>query len=157
MAKTLGVRLREKGSYILIVELRDEILVVLSRRVVGLKPGYYAYVGSAGGPGGLRARLSRHCAKEKKVFWHIDRLTTSPRATVLFAYYCVGVWGRAIEATLAKCLERELAPIPRFGSTDDREVITHLFYTADVEKVKKVSLECLERICQSGIGVYRCR
>jgi len=148
--------LKEKGSYILIIELRDEIRVVFSRRVVELKPGYYAYVGSAGGLGGLKARLSRHCAKEKKVFWHIDKLTTSPSATVLSAYYCVGVWGRVIEATLAKCLERELLPIPRFGSTDDREATTHLFYAVDVERVKKVSLECLERVCQSRIGIYNC-
>lgn len=156
MAKTLGVQLRSRGSYILVVELRDKIQVAVGRRIIELDPGYYAYAGSAGGPGGLKARLSRHCAREKKVFWHIDRLTVNPQATVLFAYYCIGVWGRTIERMLAKCLERELLPIPRFGSTDDKEAKTHLFYAIDVEKVKKASLECLKRVCRGEIGVYKC-
>ena len=152
----MGIQLRSQGSYILIVELRDKIQVIVGRRMIDLEPGYYAYVGSAGGPGGLEARLSRHCRKEKKVFWHIDKLTTNPRATVLFAYYCIGVWGRTIEATLAKCLERELSPIPRFGSTDDKKARTHLFHAIDIERIKKVSRECLKRVCRDEIGVYKC-
>ena len=156
MAKTLGIQLRNKGSYILIIKLKDAIQVNIRRRIIELKPGYYAYVGSAGGFGGLKARLSRHCVKEKKIFWHIDKLTTNSKATVLFAYYCVGAWGRSVEAILAKCLERELSPIPRFGSTDDKEAKTHLFHAIDFEKVKKISLECLKKICLGEIGVYKC-
>ena len=31
-----------------------------------IRPGYYVYVGSALGPGGVRARVSRHCRETKK-------------------------------------------------------------------------------------------
>jgi Uri superfamily endonuclease len=37
-------------------------------------PGHYAYVGSAFGPGGVLARVSRHCDSVKKMHWHIDYL-----------------------------------------------------------------------------------
>ncbi|MGC9523845.1 MAG: GIY-YIG nuclease family protein, partial [Anaerolineae bacterium] len=36
--------------------------------------GTYLYVGSAWGPGGLRARLSRHLRGSPKVRWHVDYL-----------------------------------------------------------------------------------
>ena len=41
----------------------------------GFGVGYYIYVGSARGPGGLRARVARHLRPAKKMHWHIDRLT----------------------------------------------------------------------------------
>lgn len=37
-------------------------------------PGYYVYVGSAFGPGGVRARVARHFRKAKRNHWHIDYL-----------------------------------------------------------------------------------
>jgi len=37
-------------------------------------PGYYVYVGSAFGPGGLRARVSRHYRRNERRHWHIDYL-----------------------------------------------------------------------------------
>lgn len=39
-----------------------------------LQPGYYVYVGSAFGSGGLRARLSRHLRTDKRKHWYIDYL-----------------------------------------------------------------------------------
>jgi len=39
-----------------------------------LAPGYDIYVGSAFGPGGVQARVSRHCRKTKAKHWHIDYL-----------------------------------------------------------------------------------
>ena len=37
-------------------------------------PGYYAYVGSAFGPGGVRSRLGRHLLGGDALRWHIDYL-----------------------------------------------------------------------------------
>ena len=42
-----------------------------------LAAGQYAYVGSAHGPGGLRARVGRHLRAEKPLHWHIDYLTAA--------------------------------------------------------------------------------
>ncbi len=37
-------------------------------------PGFYAYVGSAFGPGGLRARIRHHLESVAQPHWHIDYL-----------------------------------------------------------------------------------
>jgi len=42
-----------------------------------VESGFYVYIGSAFGPGGLAARLSRHCRKSKTLRWHIDYLTAA--------------------------------------------------------------------------------
>ena len=39
-----------------------------------LSNGCYVYVGSAFGPGGLAARVSRHLQRHKTRHWHIDHL-----------------------------------------------------------------------------------
>jgi Uri superfamily endonuclease len=40
-----------------------------------LPAGRYLYCGSDKGPGGLKARLSRHFRHGKSVRWHVDQLT----------------------------------------------------------------------------------
>jgi Uri superfamily endonuclease len=41
-----------------------------------LEAGPHIYAGNARGPGGIAARLVRHCRADKVCHWHIDRLTT---------------------------------------------------------------------------------
>jgi Uri superfamily endonuclease len=38
--------------------------------------GAYLYLGSAYGPGGIRARCRRHLTQDKGKRWHVDWLTT---------------------------------------------------------------------------------
>jgi Uri superfamily endonuclease len=66
---------REKGSYLLLLKLLGlkEIQVGKLGRI-GFKRGWYAYAGSAFGPGGLAARLNHHLRPVKKRHWHIDYL-----------------------------------------------------------------------------------
>ena len=42
--------------------------------VLQLRPGYYLYVGSAFGPGGIKARLAHHQEKTARPHWHVDYL-----------------------------------------------------------------------------------
>lgn len=65
----------EPGTYILVLEshCRNSIQVGRWGRLE-LERGYYLYVGSAFGPGGVRSRVSRHCRKENAKRWHIDFL-----------------------------------------------------------------------------------
>ncbi|MEE8332606.1 MAG: DUF123 domain-containing protein, partial [Alphaproteobacteria bacterium] len=67
------------------------LLILLKRRFAGnigalgrvdLPPGAYLYLGSARGPGGLRARLARHARRGKRLHWHVDRLTARRGALV---------------------------------------------------------------------------
>jgi Uri superfamily endonuclease len=93
--------------------------------------GYYLYVGSALGPGGLRARLARHQRDSessshsspsqtgKKLHWHIDYLLQ--RAQL------IEVWSATSEerleckwAEVARGLSGAQVPVRGFGSSDCR-------------------------------------
>lgn len=64
------------GTYALLIPIPRPITVAVGRLgTLALVPGWVAYVGSAHGPGGLRARVTRHCRAEKRRHWHIDYLT----------------------------------------------------------------------------------
>jgi Uri superfamily endonuclease len=54
---------------------------------LNVRPGYYNYVGSAFGPGGVFARVSRHCRDSKSRYWHIDYLREfATLASVWYSY-----------------------------------------------------------------------
>ena len=64
-----------KGTYVLI-----DFVAKMKRLEIGrlgaydIVPGYYAYVGSAFGPEGLRSRLAHHLESTATPHWHIDYL-----------------------------------------------------------------------------------
>ena len=63
-------------AYVLVLRL-DETIQIEFPRVASdqLMPGWYVYVGSARGSGGIRARIKRHFQHGKTAHWHIDLLT----------------------------------------------------------------------------------
>ncbi|MFQ6101407.1 MAG: DUF123 domain-containing protein [Anaerolineae bacterium] len=96
--------------------------------------GWYAYAGSARGPGGLAARISRHLRSSKLLHWHIDYLRAY--AHPVAAWYAVGTqkrecaWAQALSGLPGASIS-----MPRFGASDCR-CPTHLVYFAtppDVE------------------------
>lgn len=65
----------EKGTYILIAQVsRMKRLAVGRLGNFNLAPGFYAYVGSAFGSGGLRARIGHHLESTAEPHWHVDYL-----------------------------------------------------------------------------------
>lgn len=129
----------EPGTYALLLKLdKQERITVGKLGTFDFPAGYYLYVGSALGPGGLRARLARHQRSSessaqsssgqtgKKLRWHIDYLLQ--RAQL------IEVWSVASEERL-ECkwgkLARELSgaqvPVRGFGSSDCR-CPAHLIY-----------------------------
>jgi len=64
------------GAYAVVLALDSACTLRIGRLGrVRLMPGLYAYVGSARGPGGVRARLRRHFGQGGKAsHWHIDYL-----------------------------------------------------------------------------------
>jgi Uri superfamily endonuclease len=110
--------LAQKGVYVLLLGLSAEMTTKVGRLgVIRFPAGTYLYIGSAMGPGGLEARLARHCQKQKKRHWHIDYLRES--ATV------EAVWWHATDERL-ECrwagaglsLPGASVPAPRFGASD---------------------------------------
>ena len=65
------------GTYALILLNRRAQTFTIGRLGTFIFPrGYYVYIGSAFGPGGLAARVGRHLRPHKPLRWHVDYLTT---------------------------------------------------------------------------------
>ena len=116
------------GSYVLILRVRHDVDLPVGRLgVVRFDEGFYAYVGSALGPGGLHARLRHHASRTPRPHWHVDHLRRA--ADLLEAWVCVS--GRRLEHRLARLLPRAVGVRPhlaRFGSSDC-SCETHLFFS----------------------------
>ena len=112
------------GVYALLLLLRGPATVRVRGRVWRVEPGCYVYVGSARGPGGLRARIARHAASEKRVRWHVDQLTSGAAELACVVY----AEATARECVLVPHLERLGFghPVPGFGSSDCRNCRSHL-------------------------------
>ena len=114
------------GSYLLLIRLAESL--PLKGRFAGqvLPAGHYVYAGSARGPGGLRARVSRHLRKRKKVRWHVDQLTTRAAAVLAlpFAQENAPTECGLISALLAG--DAFDIPLPGFGSSDCSTCPAHL-------------------------------
>src|ERR1019366_9681075 len=82
-----------------------------------LQPGYYMYLGSAFGPGGLRARIAHHQTASTRPHWHIDFLRAHTRLHLVWLRYDMTrrehEWARAMQK-----VEGATIPFPRFGASD---------------------------------------
>jgi len=93
--------------------------------------GYYVYVGSALGSGGLPARLARHRRQQKRLHWHIDYLLA--HASILGVQ--TDTSGERLECTWAQqwlVTPGAQVTAPGFGASDCR-CPTHLFYVGPRE------------------------
>ena len=108
------------GTYTLILSLARPTIIDVGRLGRFRFPeGWYAYAGSARGPGGLAARISRHLRAAGPLHWHVDYLRACARP--IAAWYIVGpqkrecAWAQALSA-----LPGGSIPAPRFGASDCR-------------------------------------
>ena len=118
----------EPGTYALILRSRLTRETQVGRwGLLNIKPGYYIYVGSAFGPGGVQARVVRHCSETKSKHWHIDYL--SELVDPVGAWYSYGP--KQVEHQWAKtlCSMENMFAIKGFGCSDCR-CYSHLFTTA---------------------------
>lgn len=64
---------KEKGTYLLFFEMKQARTIRVGKLAeTEFAPGFYAYVGSAFGPGGLHARLRHHLSISERCHWHLD-------------------------------------------------------------------------------------
>ena len=74
---------RSPGTYALILSASDADTIAVGKLgPLLIRKGYYLYVGSAFGPGGIRARLGHHLRPATAPHWHIDylRIALAPAA-----------------------------------------------------------------------------
>lgn len=117
------------GTYALILKSKvDQQVRIGSLGLLSVRPGFFVYVGSAFGPGGLAARVSRHQRPEKTRRSHIDYLRT---ATELITVWYT--WDdRRRECQWADVLRQiDSAVLPMFGfGSSDCSCSSHMVYFA---------------------------
>lgn len=143
------------GCYVVVLEVAGDVPVEAKTLKVTVTRGIYLYIGSAGGPGGLRARIRRHLRKRKRVWWHIDWLTSSDNVKVVGAVYCeASQCGPQGEASIAACLQgKGYEPVRRFGSTDDPDTESHLFRVSaslSLEDILCDAFQCIKATARSS-------
>ena len=118
--------LKSPGAYAMVIEVADAVAVTLgSRSPIIMSAGRYLYCGSAKGPGGLKARLSRHMRRGKSLRWHIDQLTEQGLV--------VGSWvfPGGDECGLVQMFSHLPMSIAGFGSSDCAICCSHLLIWPD--------------------------
>ena len=118
-----------KGTYAIIMELAKSAEITIGKLgQFQFKPGYYVYVGSAFGPGGLKARVGRHLKKNKKLKWHIDYLRE--HMDVIDVKFEETAKNEECQWAANFAENGAIFPIKGFGSSDCK-CFSHLLYFKD--------------------------
>jgi len=66
----------EPGTYIIVLkyDYLNKVIPIGKNKELLLAQGFYYYVGSAFGPGGVKARVNHHIRTTEKPHWHLDFL-----------------------------------------------------------------------------------
>ncbi len=121
-ARSLDSLPKDGGAYAIVIRTEHDI-VSPTGSVENLPSGLYLYLGSAYGPGGLRARVRRHARPKTGRHWHVDHLTEAGKV-IAVAAFPGGEECRLVDHV------REgpdvSVPAPGFGSSDCRTCEAHL-------------------------------
>ena len=128
-----------QGTYLLLLECRIKTRLSIGKlgRMM-VMPGYYVYVGSAFGPGGISARVRHHSEIAARPHWHIDYLRTGAELVDIWCIYgsrCEHQWAQSL-------MHKPITTVPLKGfGASDCDCATHLFYFA--HRPQKSELETL--------------
>lgn len=131
-----------KGTYIIVLYVDKSKRIQIGKLgQFKFKKGYYAYVGSAFGPGGLNSRIKHHIEPKKRYHWHIDYLNPAVKE----------VWvsdpGERLEHEWAGSLgEIASDKIPGFGCSDC-SCESHLFYFKSFGFLQNSQKELCKKKC----------
>ena len=106
------------GTYALVLASTKTAHVQVGRLgILQLQPGYYVYVGSALGPGGLQARVTHHLMTVARPHWHIDYLRAHANPDEIWYCHDRIPW----ECRWASCISLMRGasiPLAGFGASD---------------------------------------
>lgn len=125
---------KTSGVYILVFHLAKATGIAFDRKGTRhtFSPGWYLYVGSACGEGGLSRRLARHqrrIADDKKMNWNVDYFRE--HALLCEIWYCEmddprleHSWAQTVAG-----LKGSTVPVPKFGANDCKaDCPSHFFH-----------------------------
>jgi Uri superfamily endonuclease len=140
------------GTYVLLMQLENPQRITVGR--LGrytMQAGWYDYIGSAFGPGGLRARLRHHASIASRPHWHIDHLRRY--AELIEIWYTDSGWRREHDyAALLARLPGSRIPVAGFGASDCH-CRSHLFYHVERPDVQVFRLRVADLCPQDEIQV----
>jgi len=143
-----------EGTYVLILKLKSEQGLLVGKLGRFTFPsGWYAYVGSALGPGGLAARLRHHLHLAGRPHWHMDFLR--PCAGIREIWYSYSLtFDEHCWADILQRMAGTRTIAPGFGSSDCR-CATHLIYFATQPAITRFRRRQSSRPGMKRRPVYR--
>lgn len=124
------------GTYIIELRLENPATIRIGRLgEFSFQPGYYYYVGSAFGPGGVAARCKHHLSISPRPRWHLDYLRRLAEVRRIF----FNTSDDHLEHHWAQAFDRQgktRHPAHGFGASDC-DCSSHLFYSRKTLAPKK--------------------
>ena len=124
------------GTYLLLLACERVVRLSIGRLgMMTTRPGYYLYVGSAFGPGGIRARIGHHAKRAARPHWHLDylRLKADPvDAWCVVDAHLEHDWARSL------LQDRDTALALKGFGASDCSCPTHLFYRQRKPGIEKL-------------------
>jgi Uri superfamily endonuclease len=115
------------GTYTLVLQAVDNRSLEIGKLGrLAVRPGWYLYVGSALGQGGVKGRVERHHKNNKRLHWHIDYLRKAAQVVEVWICYCP----ERLEhqwAGIFRQLKGAEVPLKGFGASDCN-CQAHLFF-----------------------------
>ncbi|MDH5178938.1 MAG: GIY-YIG nuclease family protein [Gammaproteobacteria bacterium] len=148
-----GLHLRSRpGTYLLLFENRRKQTVTIGRLGEHCLPvGFYCYIGSAFGPGGVRARVRHHLNMATKPHWHLDYVRPRLAFREVWCQYDVRDehnWALQTAANMT-------IPIPGFGAADCA-CNSHFFYLSGKPDVAQFQTTWRDAICTKQQQISFC-
>lgn len=117
----------QPGTYVLLLHCAVRKTIQVGRLgSLKTQPGYYLYIGSAFGSGGLAARIRHHLQPAARPHWHIDYLRQISCLEMCW-YTCDPQKREHDWAKVIAALPDALLPMQGFGSSDCN-CLTHLVF-----------------------------
>ena len=111
----------EPGTYALVLRCDDVTDVTVGKLgALTTERGFYIYTGSAFGPGGVAARVSRHSRRDKRSHWHIVYLGSAVQLQEF--WYTYDPQRRECSwCDVLSSMKVSSVPLADFGSSDCRQ------------------------------------
>ena len=148
-----------KGAYVLLIELFEKVRIFHKRTFYELPTGIYVYVGSAlGHANAIESRVTRHIKKSKKIFWHIDKITSLPQVRISNFFSILA--DTSIECIISQKFFASgnfSVPIPKFGASDCKRGCPAHFYYCHINNLPTCISVIHSILCTLANTVLFCR
>ena len=136
------------GTYALILRATHKQDVQIGRLGhLSVRLGFYVYIGSAFGPGGVLARVRHHTQITQRPHWHIDSLRQAAQLKQVWYTHDPVHREHAWAEVFANMLRASI-PLPGFGASDCT-CVSHLYFLQ-----RQPSLENFRRRIQTGFSSH---